>query len=373
MRIYLIILFIALTCISLFAETKAPLFPVPHTSYPPGRYIIYHTSEPIVIDGKLDEKNWSYTIWTSPFTDIVSESMPKPRFQTKAKMLWDNEYLYIAAEMEEPDLWATLTQRDAVIFHDNDFEVFIDPDGDTHNYYELEINALNTVWDLFLLMPYRDADKVALNSWDIQGLKTAVHLDGTLNDSSDKDTGWTVEMALPWKVLGEFANHVPPYDGDIWRMNFSRVEWKHDVVNGSYVKSKDENGNPLPEDNWVWTPQGLVAMHYPEMWGYMEFSVDTLQGEGSSRRITLSYDNEVKENLRQVYYKEKEYYLQNGKYDPNPWKDIRFVFPANIRKPNLPVIEITSRSFIAHHSFPGEKRIWFINQEGKTWVEEDKK
>jgi len=71
-------------------------------------------------------------------------------------MLWDDTYFYVAAQLEEPDVWATLTQRDTVIFYDNDFEVFIDPDGDTHNYYELEVNAFGTLWDLMLLTPYRD-------------------------------------------------------------------------------------------------------------------------------------------------------------------------------------------------------------------------
>ena len=66
-------------------------------------------------------------------------------------MLWDDDYLYIAAELEEPHVWATLTQHDAVIFHDNDFEVFLNPEGDSHLYAELELNALNTTWDLLLL------------------------------------------------------------------------------------------------------------------------------------------------------------------------------------------------------------------------------
>ena len=65
-------------------------------------------------------------------------------------MVWDDKYLYFAAEIEEPHVWGTLTQHDSVIFRDNDFEVFIDPNGDTHEYYEFEMNALNTGWDLFL-------------------------------------------------------------------------------------------------------------------------------------------------------------------------------------------------------------------------------
>ena len=85
------------------------------------------------------------------FVDIEGDARPRPRFATRMKMLWDDEFFYIAADMQEPDIWGTLTTRDSVIFQDNDFEVFIDPDGDTHEYYELEINALKTAWDLLLV------------------------------------------------------------------------------------------------------------------------------------------------------------------------------------------------------------------------------
>ena len=89
-------------------------------------------------------------------------------------MLWDDTYLYVGALLEEPHVWGTLTKHDSVIFKDNDFEIFIDPDGDNHEYYEIEINALNTEWDLFLTKPYRDGGP-AINEWEIPGLKTAVH------------------------------------------------------------------------------------------------------------------------------------------------------------------------------------------------------
>ena len=111
---------------------------------------------PIQIDGRLDEDAWKTAPWTDPFVDIEGDVRPRPRFQTRAKMLWDDTYFYVAALLEEPHVWGTLTKHDSVIFHDNDFEIFIDPDGDNHEYYEIEINALNTEWDLFLKKPYRD-------------------------------------------------------------------------------------------------------------------------------------------------------------------------------------------------------------------------
>src|SRR3954454_4907158 len=153
----------------------------PDAAARPEGYVCHRLSEPIAIDGKLDDRAWRGVPWTTGFVDIEGAVRPRPRFRTRAKMAWDDRFFYVAAEMEEPHVWATLTKHDSVIFHDNDFEVFIDPNGDNHEYYEFEINALNTGWDLFLTKPYRDGGS-ALDSWEIPGLKTAVHVAGTLND-----------------------------------------------------------------------------------------------------------------------------------------------------------------------------------------------
>ncbi len=233
----------------------------------PRGYVCGYTSVPPVFDGRLTEGAWREVPWTEDFTDIEGDARPKPTYRTRAKMLWDDEYFYIAAEMEEPHVWATLTEHDSVIFQDPDFEVFLDPDGDNHSYYEIEINALGTVWDLRLVKPYRDGGP-ALNSWHVPGLKKAVHVSGTLNDPSDTDTGWTVEMALPWADLAGFAGRqTPPADGDQWRVNFSRVEWDITTEGGAYRKVPD-----VPEHNWVWSPQGVIDMHRPERWGFVQFS-----------------------------------------------------------------------------------------------------
>ena len=122
----------------------------------PKNYLCFHTETPPNLDGTLSSPAWNLALWTDDFVDIQGDSEPAPPLRTRVKMLWDDECFYIGAQLEEPRIWATLTERDSVIFHDNDFEVFIDPDGDNHNYYEVEVNALNTVWDLRLPKPYRD-------------------------------------------------------------------------------------------------------------------------------------------------------------------------------------------------------------------------
>jgi len=233
----------------------------------PRRYLAVRTEQPPVIDGALDDAAWVDAGWTTDFVDIVGEGGPRPRWRTRARILWDDDALYIGAELEEPHVWASLTERDSVIFHDNDFEIFLDPDGDGAMYAELEVNALGTEWDLLLERSYRNGGP-AVTAWDMAGLRTAVSVDGTLNDPSDGDRGWTLEAAIPWAALEEIAGRpLPPANGDEWRVNFSRVQWQVEVVDGAYLKLEGE-----PEDNWVWSPQGEVDMHLPDRWGIVRFS-----------------------------------------------------------------------------------------------------
>ena len=279
--------------------------PVLEEYLPPRGYVCCRAPSPINIDGRLDKGAWAAVPWTEDFVDIEGDRKPKPRFRTRAKMLWDDQYFYVAAELEEPHVWATLTSHDAVIFRDNDFEVFIDPNGDSHEYYEFEINALNTGWDLFLTKPYKDGG-VAITSWEIPGLKKAVHVDGTLNDPRDQDRRWTVELAFPWKVLGEAAHcPAPPRDGEQWRVNFSRVEWKINIVEGKYSKVP-----ATPEDNWVWSPQGFVNMHRPESWGYVQFST-AAAGQATFRPDPAG---PAKHLLHRVYYAQAAYRHKHGRW-----------------------------------------------------------
>lgn len=277
----------------------------------PNQYVIHRTTGEIKIDGVIDEVEWKVAPWTEYFMDIQGQDWPVPQYQTRARMMWDDTSLYISAYLEEPHVWAYLRQRDTVIFYDNDFEVFIDPDGDTHGYYELEVNARNTVWDLLLVKPYRDGGP-AIHAWDIAGLKSATQVYGSLNDPIDVDQGWSVEIAIPFNVLKEYApDVVPPQPGQIWRLNFSRVEWKTEIQNGRYVKmTHPETGERLPEDNWVWSPQYHINMHMPEYWGKVLFVDDTLVTEG----LFTDPDEEFTWNLRQLYYAQKAFYGEQGKF-----------------------------------------------------------
>jgi hypothetical protein len=237
----------------------------------PKHYIVNKINDQINIDGKDDELAWSNAIYTDDFIDIEGDKIPRQK--TNVKMLWDDKFLYVFAKLYENHIWGDITKRDEVIYYNNDFEVFINPNDDVFSYGEIEINALGTEWDLFLNRPYRLKGK-ADSSWDINGLKSAVDINGTLNDPNDLDDYWTVEIAIPLKEIEKLNTSEKDkkvISGDVWRINFSRVNWDFEINNGVYSRKK-ENGKYLPEYNWVWSPQGIINMHVPENWGYLVFS-----------------------------------------------------------------------------------------------------
>lgn len=253
-----------------FGQDKSIPIDISNSIPNPQQYVVYKTQSKITIDGKATESDWKDAPLTTSFIDI--EGVKTPKFNTQAKMLWDAEHLYIYAKLDEPHIWGDITKHDAVIFHNNDFEVFIDPTDDTYDYTEIEVNALNTTWDLKLNKPYRMGGR-ANNYYEVTGLKTAIYLDGTLNDPTDKDNYWSVEIAIPLEVVMRAKRGYPkaPKVGDYWRINFSRVQWEHELVNGMYQRKKVD-GKLLPEYNWVWSNQKAINMHIPEHWGYIEFS-----------------------------------------------------------------------------------------------------
>lgn len=322
----------------------------PPDETPPKGYVCFKAAKAPAVDGKLDDDCWKAVPWTDDFVDIEGDKKPKPAHRTRVKMCWDEKALYIAAEITEPHVWATLTEHDCVIYQDPDFEVFIDPNGDNHLYGELELNAKNTTWDLLMVKPYRDGGP-AVNGWEIQGLKTAVHVDGTLNDPTDKDTGWTVEIAWPWSGLNELAKDAgPPKDGDRWRINFSRVEWDVVVKGG-----KSEKVPKTPEHNWVWSPQGAIDMHRPERWGYLQFST---KADG------VKYEPDpaqgVKDALQRVYYAQKEYHKANKKFAAS-------VADLKVKADGVE-IQTTRTGFEATAVAKGGKR-WTITTDGRIWGE----
>jgi Carbohydrate family 9 binding domain-like len=256
-----------------------------------------------VIDGRLDEACWQAVEWSPRFVDMVTGE--PGFFDTRGAALWDDQCLYIGFRIEEPLVRASHTVRDSLIFQENDVEVFIDG-GDC--YYEFEINALGTIYEVFFVwqdaygpgtrfdVPELDLLKSkalsfggdydrhpatfwdgthprgcrwVFRNWDFPGLRSAVWVDGEINDDSVIDKGWTVELALPWSGMGLLANgrSLPPADGDEWRIFFGRFE---------ALRVAGQEMQPHPA--WCWNRHGIYDTHRPDRFTRVRFSDDCVDG-----------------------------------------------------------------------------------------------
>ena len=323
----------------------------------------------LTLDGDIRKDFWKDVPFTDPFVDISGDGFPLPRFRTRAKLCWDDENLYIAGLLEGNEIWGTLTQRDSVIYYDNDFEVFIDPNSSTHTYMELEMNALNTQWDLMLTSPYRDGGR-SVSCWDIKGLETAVHIEGTLNVPSEQNKWWSVEIKMPFESLLEsyqLEKNPPtlprcyqckqrPAVGEFWRMNFSRVNWTVDVNGNGYQKRLDGAGNVLPEDNWVWAPTGVIDIHCPEYWAFVFFSEN-------SETFEIPDSEWKKMAMRPLYYALHNYHETHG------------TFCVSLQElgeplPNFPVtLQTTDHTFELSCKTADSKHMVILQSDGYTKVQ----
>ncbi|MDD8019628.1 MAG: carbohydrate-binding family 9-like protein [Acidobacteriota bacterium] len=263
----------------------------------PRVYSCYRVPVAPEINGDLEKPAWKKAPCSARFVDLVTG---QPAFlDTRVAALWDDNYFYLAFWVEEPNIQARLSQRDSFLWLENDVEIFIaGPDC----YYELQVNALGTIYEVFYIwqqalrpgsffdrsefdLMRREVDilggfqdnsrygrhprgrRWAFMDWDFPGLKWAVKLDGTINNSSDLDRGWTVELAFPWSGLELLAQGrpLPPADGDTWLMNFFRFE------------ALEANGRKIePSVGWALSPHGVYDSHLPELFSKIVFLKESI-------------------------------------------------------------------------------------------------
>jgi hypothetical protein len=250
-------------------------------------YTAYRVDAPPTIDGRLNEVCWQQAPRSPRFVDLVSGAPTV--HDTRVAVLWDDDNLYVGFWVEEPFVEATLTERDSLVYNDNDVEVFI---AGQDSYYEFEINAFGTIYEVFFI--WEDAlgefsgldqdtpgarpwngvgftdhprgSRIGFWEWDFPGLRSEVAIDGTLNDNSDRDRGWTAELAFPWEGMKALAaadgRSLPPFDGDAWRMSFSRFNQYR-----AALPAQDSSG-------WTMSPHGVWDSHIPELFPYIHFSTE---------------------------------------------------------------------------------------------------
>jgi hypothetical protein len=174
----------------------------------------------IKIDGLTDEPAWKNAQVLDKFVAFWAKRKPKTR--SKARLLWDDKYLYFTAEMEDTDLYADVKERNGMTWSNDVFELFFKPHADKLAYYEFQVNAANTPLELYF--PSRGSGGYQrFAPLTRLGMESAVKLDGTLNDYSDQDKGWTVEGRIPW--AGFTAAGGKPKAGDKWRFSLCRYDY----------------------------------------------------------------------------------------------------------------------------------------------------
>ena len=147
---------------------------------------------------------------------------------------------------------------------------------DGFNYFEFEINAKNVTWTLTMDRPWQDGGSG--QTMDVDGLKTAVHVDGTVNNPLDVDKSWSCEVAIPWNFLKVLVHpsvtpKLPPINTPGFRANGARLNWGVDITeDGQILKNPDTIDSTLAH-NWVWSPTGPESLiHMPNQWGNFIFT-----------------------------------------------------------------------------------------------------
>lgn len=205
-------------------------------------------SSPPVIDGILNDEAWSIA---EPVPLTLAETGKPASRTTLASMCWDNENLYISFECEDPEIWATLENHDDPIYDQDVVEVFLDPDGDLTTYFELEWSPKNVVFDASFDAEHgRPLGSEAARAWTCVGMKSAVAVDGLLG-GSDKDRGWTVEIAIPFASLGRQT----PKVGEEWRGNLYRIDYR-----------------PEPAEFQAWSSTVVLSFHETLRFGTILFT-----------------------------------------------------------------------------------------------------
>lgn len=232
------------------APVQKPSGPAPPEYIP--MYVVYRTAQPITIDGVLDEEAWArIPVWS----EFVDTATGRPvEHSTTAKLLYNDNYLYVAFACQDKDIWSDFTERDENLWENEVVEIFIDPAKARTRYFEFEVSPRNVVWDGRITNPKGTGEDLEIDAkWNCERLKSAVNVKGTLDDRTDTDEGWTVEMAIPHTCLVR----VPPQPGEEWRFNMYRIE-----------RPRGEEVGLL-----AWTPTMKPGFHIPAKFGRLLFSM----------------------------------------------------------------------------------------------------
>jgi len=226
--------------------------PDPKSLPAPKRVVVPKLHGPIKVDGELNEPVWAEAALLQPF--YINEDAGWEREHTEVRLWYDDKALYLGWKCRDADIQATFTRRDSHFWEEEVVEFFV-TSKELNRYFELEWNPLNGVFDAIIDndLDEKGVSKTFRGDWNYtaKGMTNAVKVKGTVNNSSDKDELWQVEIRLPFDDLG----HPTPKPKEVWRANFYR-----------YNRTKGQ-----PVEQLSWSPALLPGFHQPSRFGYLEF------------------------------------------------------------------------------------------------------
>jgi len=211
----------------------------------------------LILSGKMDDPLWQQA---EPQVLMDAVSGTKENFTTEVRVLYSGEYLYVGFYCEDDHVWGTLRDRDDPVYREECVEVFVCPSGKTHQYYEINISPKNVLFDACILNG-RTADNPrnkfqGFHDFNLQDIQTRAHVEGIL-DVPGEAGSWKAEYAIPLEGLWG-APHIPPEHGDVWRVNFYRID------------SPDR----VRVDYYSWSTVHEANFHQPWKFGRIRFLIE---------------------------------------------------------------------------------------------------
>lgn len=216
----------------------------------------------MTIDGELIEADWDEAVQSDVFVHPNTAEI-NLSINTRARALWDAEFLYLGLTTTDTDIWAEATERDSELWEEAEaFEIMLDAEGDGRNYLEIQINALGTIFDAQFPQvegrhPRAELEKVA----NIEGMVVAVHVNGAATPNDEGDAGWSVEVQIPWSSIPDFGSRARR--GNSIRANFFRFD-------------RDSNE---AHQTVAWVPVHSGTFHQPALFGEIQLVPTTRRPE----------------------------------------------------------------------------------------------
>ena len=248
---------VGLAVVALALATLPPVIageksPDPKSLAAPKRVVVPRLDARLELDGELNEPVWSKAAVLEPF--YRNDGSGREREHTVVRLWYDAKALYLGWICTDTDIQATFTNRDSRFWEEEVVEFFVAP-KDLTRYFELQWNPLGGVFDAAVKteLDENGVSKRIRGDWSFtaEGMQSTVKVKGTVNNSSDKDGFWQVEIRLPWADLGQPA----PKPGEVWRANFHR-----------FNRAKGQ-----PVELLSWSPTLSPSFHQPSRFGYLEF------------------------------------------------------------------------------------------------------